>query len=100
MLAITLSLPPQPVQEPGLFPVVTICERIATAYLQPGKPRQNAYIERLSLIARYEWLAQYRFDAVADVQDLATRWIWNYNHEGPNLALGGITPKQRLAMAA
>jgi putative transposase len=23
-----------------------------------------------------------------------------YNHERPNMALGGITPKQRLAMAA
>ncbi|PZA16040.1 hypothetical protein DNK49_13540 [Azoarcus communis] len=30
----------------------------------------------------------------------ATRWLWLYNHERPNMALGGITPKQRLAMAA
>jgi len=26
--------------------------------------------------------------------------MWMYNHERPNMALGGITPKQRLAMAA
>jgi putative transposase len=26
--------------------------------------------------------------------------MWSYNHERPNMALGGITPKQRLAMAA
>jgi putative transposase len=26
--------------------------------------------------------------------------MWKYNHDRPNMALGGITPKQRLAMAA
>jgi len=26
--------------------------------------------------------------------------MWQYNHDRPNMALGGITPKQRLAMAA
>ncbi|MBK6651148.1 MAG: hypothetical protein IPG42_16580 [Betaproteobacteria bacterium] len=25
----------------------------------------------------------------------ATQWMWMYNHERPNMALGGITPKQR-----
>ena len=49
---------------------------------------------------RYEWLAQYHFDDLAEVQDFATRWMWSYNNERPNMALGGITPKQRLAMAA
>jgi len=32
--------------------------------------------------------------------DHATCWMWSYNHERPNMALGGFTPKQRLAMAA
>jgi len=73
---------------------------IRMEYIQPGKPQQNAYVERLNRTVRYEWLAQYRFDAITEVQDFATRWIWNYNHERPNMALGGITPKQRLAMAA
>jgi hypothetical protein len=26
--------------------------------------------------------------------------MWHYNHERPNMALGGITSSQRLAMAA
>jgi putative transposase len=26
--------------------------------------------------------------------------MWKYNHDRPNMVLGGITPKQRLAMAA
>jgi len=47
-----------------------------------------------------KWLAQYLFDDIDQAQQFATRWLWNYNHERPNMALGGITPKQRLAMAA
>ncbi|MBM3340212.1 MAG: transposase, partial [Betaproteobacteria bacterium] len=27
-------------------------------------------------------------------------WMWSYNHDRPNMALGGFTPKQKLAMAA
>ncbi len=37
---------------------------------------------------------------IAEVQDFATQWMWSCNHERPNMALGGITPKQRLAMTA
>jgi putative transposase len=73
---------------------------IRIEYIQPGKPQQNAYVERFNRTVRYEWLAQYHFDDLAEVQDFATRWMWSYNHERPNMALGGITPKQRLAMAA
>lgn len=30
----------------------------------------------------------------------ASQWMWKYSHDRPNMILGGITPKQRLAMAA
>ena len=49
---------------------------------------------------RYEWMAHYKFDTLADMQDYATSRMWSYNHDRPHMALGGITPKQRLAMAA
>ena len=29
----------------------------------------------------------------------ATRWRWPYNHERPNMALGGITPMRKLMLA-
>ena len=73
---------------------------IRIEYIQPGQPQQNAYVERFNRTVRYEWLAQSLLDTVSEVQDFATRWLWNYNHERPNMALGGFTPKQRLAMAA
>jgi putative transposase len=73
---------------------------IAFQYIQPGKPQQNAYVERFNRTVRYEWLSQYYWGDLDEVRDFATRWIWHYNHDRPNMALGGITPKQRLAMAA
>jgi len=73
---------------------------IHLAHIQPGKPQQNAYVERYNRTVRYDWLGHYLFDSIAEVQDFATQWLWTYNHERPNMALGGITPKQKLALAA
>jgi len=30
----------------------------------------------------------------------AMQWMYKYNHQHPNMALGGNTPKQQLAMVA
>jgi putative transposase len=77
-----------------------VMKGIRIDYTQPGKPQQNAYVERFNRTVRYDWLAQYLFESLTEVQEYATKWLWTYNHERPNMALGGITPKQRLAMAA
>ena len=73
---------------------------ITLQYIQPGNPQQNAYVERYNRTVRYDWLNQYIFDSISSVQDYATRWLWTYNNERPNMALGGITPKQKLELAA
>ncbi len=75
-------------------------EQIVLNYIQPGKPQQNAYIERFNRTVRYDWLNQYLFSSIAEMQEFATRWQWLYNNERPNMGLGGITPAQRLALAA
>lgn len=69
-------------------------------FIQPGNPQQNAYIERYNRTVRYDWLAQYLFESIEQVQEAATRWLWTYNNERPNTAIGGITPQQKLNMAA
>lgn len=40
------------------------------------------------------------FDTIEQVQDKDARWLWTYNHERPNMALGGITPAITLATVA
>jgi len=73
---------------------------IALNYIQPGKPQQNAYVERYNRTVRHEWLDLYIFDSITEVQEIATQWLWTYNHEWPNMGIGGITPAQKLKMAA
>ncbi|MFM4749016.1 integrase core domain-containing protein, partial [Aeromonas veronii] len=60
----------------------------------------NAYIERFNRTVRYDWLGHYLFESLNELQEFATNWLWVYNHERSNMALGGYTPKQRLAQAA
>jgi len=74
--------------------------RINLEHIQPGKPQQNAYIERYNRTVRYDWLSQYMFDTIEEVQNQATRWLWTYNNERPNMALGGIPPRQKTRVAA
>ena len=74
--------------------------QIALHYIQPGKPQQNAYVERFNRTVRHEWLDQHLFESVQHAQETATQWLWRYNTERPNMAIGGITPYQKLAQAA
>ena len=74
--------------------------RVTLAQIQPGQAQQNAYIERYNRTVRQEWLGRYIFETIQEVQDHATRWLWTYNNERPNMGIGGITPVQKLKMAA
>ena len=69
-------------------------------YIQPGKPQQNAYIERYNRTVRHEWLDQNIFETIEEAQEQATDWLWTYNNDRPNMAIGGITPAMKLKHAA
>lgn len=73
---------------------------IALTYIQPGKPQQNAYVERYNRTVRHEWLDLYIFETIEEVKQIATEWLWTYNNERPNMGIGGVTPAQKLKMAA
>jgi len=73
---------------------------IALVYIEPGNSQQNAYVERFNRTVRYDWLNQEIFETLEEVQEKATNFCWYYNNERPNMALGGITPKQKLLRAA
>ena len=74
-------------------------QQITLLYIQPGKPTQNAYIERFNRTARHEWLDLHHFESVAHAQLLATQWLWQYNNERPNTAIGGVPPRRLMEAA-
>ena len=65
---------------------------IEILYIQPGKPAQNAYIERFNRSYREAILDQYQFDDLQEVRKLTADWIDHYNHERPHQALGMQPP--------
>lgn len=73
--------------------------RITLLYIQPGKPTQNAYIERFNRTVRHEWLDMHQFESIAHAQLLATQWLWQYNNGRPNTAIGGVPPRQLIQAA-
>ena len=71
------------------------------AGLYPARqPAAECLQSDLTALVRYDWLGHYLFESLNELQEFATNWLWVYNHERPNMALGGYTPKQRLAQAA
>lgn len=73
---------------------------IRLQHIQPGKPQQNAYIERYNRTVRHEWLDQHIIETIEEAQDFATQWLWTYNNDRPNMGIGGVTPAHKLKMAA
>jgi putative transposase len=73
-------------------------QQIILLFIQPGQPQQNAYVERYNRTVRYDWLNQYLFSTLEEVQHMATDWLWAYNNERPNTAIGGIPPRQKLLL--
>ncbi|MGK2873867.1 MAG: integrase core domain-containing protein [Alphaproteobacteria bacterium] len=65
---------------------------VALQYIQPGKPNQNAYIERFNRTFREEVLDPHLFARLDDVREAAHGWMIEHNELRPHDSLGDQTP--------
>jgi putative transposase len=66
--------------------------RAGSAYIEPGSPWQNAYVESFGSRIRDELLAVEIFSCLAEAKVMVEDWRQDYNHHRPHSALGMQPP--------
>lgn len=72
----------------------SLMHNIEFIYIQPGKPTQNAFVERFNGSYRRAVLNAYVFESIDQVRDQTAIWMDDYNNKRPHDSLGRIPPTQ------
>ena len=68
--------------------------QVELAFIDPGKPVQNAHIESFNGRLRDECLNEHWFASLRDARELIGDWAEDYNEERPHSALGYMAPAE------
>ena len=69
---------------------------VITAYIEPGSPWENGYIESFNARMRDEFLNGELFGNMYEAQVLTKRWVEYYNTIRPHSSLGGRPPAPQM----
>ena len=67
---------------------------IELLFIQPGKPNQNAFVERFNRSFRDEVPDANLINSIAEAQEGADVWVTDYNELRPHESLGDKTPME------
>ena len=67
-------------------------KKIALAFIDPGKPTQNCFVERLNGTLRREVLNRFWFEDLEEARNRIDDWMIEYNRFRPHKGLGYLSP--------
>ncbi len=69
-------------------------KRVELRFIQPGKPMQNGYMERLNRFYREDVLDAFWFNDLHQLRVRTNIWMEDYNNNHPHSSLGNRSPRE------